>query len=216
MNVKIRAAIDADVQSIADIADKCSIEAAQKSGTSEGFVVPNPVEQYQYFVRNDEVFVVDDADYGDVVGFSIALGPESIQRSGLWEQSSGIEWIPGFPGLPDLEISAYYDQIAFLPDYRKTFFTAYLGFFSLTNVLKKYRHIFTAVAEEPYANTAPLPFLHKTGWEAVGTIRETMPGAGKIRYTVYYNEQSRYLRLLDTPLGVSFTKKIEPYIGHIE
>jgi hypothetical protein len=178
-----------------------------------GFLMGNSLDDYAYFIENDDVLVIEDRASGGVAGFSIVIGPDTIVRSGLWKKTEEIHWEPSFEGKLDLGSSAIFEQIALDPRFGGRLFANYLAFASLERALSRYLRIFASVARYPVQNRASLPFLERTGWRRIGDTDENFPGYGRFEYDIYCLERSAYEARLKEPPFVALGRRVRACMG---
>ena len=210
--MRIRDAVPEDAASLVEIATAVGLRDLADAGQQErGFLIDISLEQYQYFIANDHALVMEDDDSGRLAGFSVILGPRTMEATGIRGKAERIEGSSVRVGELDPDACAYWEQLAFRPRYAKGIFPVYLAFVSLRRAFLRYDHLFGAVVSRPLRNMAPLRFLEITGWRSVGCIDEDYPALGRVRYDVYYLSRSRFEERLREPAFVRLEERLR---GH--
>lgn len=191
MNVKIRPALLEDAHSMVEILTQVKMRTNMSETISQsGFLIESSLEKYQYFIANDNVLVAEEIKLKKVVGFSIVLGHETIDKSGIKQKTDQIRWEKSFFNTYNGNSFAFYEQIAFLPKYAKRIYVTYLAFMSLWWAFQNYTGIFGAVVCYPIPNEAPLQYMDLIGWQKVGSVEEKYPEYGTIGYDIYYLDRA--------------------------
>jgi hypothetical protein len=207
--MRIRDAVPEDAESLVEVAAAVKMrDSADPELGKRGFLIDVSLDQYRYYIANDHALVMEDAGRAELVGFSVLLGPRTMEASGIRAKAERIE-ASAVP-IRDLnpEACAYWEQLAFLPRYAKGIYPGYLAFASLRGAFRRYEHLFGAVASRPVRNLAPLRFLEITGWRRAGWIDEDYPEQGRVRYDVYYLGRPEFERRLREPLVASMEERL--------
>jgi len=200
MGMRIRDAAPEDADSLVEIASAVRLRAsADTEQGKQGFLIDISLEQYRYFIANDQVLVMVESDPRRLVGFSVVLGPRTMEATGLREKAEHIGGAALDIRALDPESCAYWEQIAFLPRYAKGLYPVYLGFTGLRQAFRKYENLFGAVVSRPIPNLAPRHLLDSMGWRCIGWIDQDYPAHGRVRYDIYYLNRSEFEKRLQEP-----------------
>jgi hypothetical protein len=209
MNVNIRQAAAEDASSIFKLASQLKLQPhMDKVQEQSGFLVDVSLNQYRYFIAHDDVLVMEIGEPVKIEGFSIVLGPKTVDAIGMRKKAKHIRWEESFVLKYSQKTSAYYEQIALNPRYAKSIYTSYLAFMSLWRTFQRWVSLFAAVVSRPVPNKAPLPFLDIVGWQKVGSIDEIHSGYGQISYDIYYLDRSVFESKLQEPNFSAFLKRL--------
>ena len=216
MDVTIRQAVGEDASSVLRIAQQLGVRpGADLARLQRGFLIPNPLEQYEHFIAHDDVLIVESKETGSIIGFSIVLWPDTIKLSGLWERTEEVRWEPSFSGNLDPETSTYYEQVAFDPAHARSVSAVCLGFLALWRTFQRYTCLVGTVARYPVFNKSPRPFLEKTGSRIVGAVSADYPGIGRIDYDMYYLDRMTFESKLREPFFVRLMDRTEPFRANL-
>jgi len=203
--MRIRDAVPEDAASLVEIAGAVRLRASPDAEQQKrGFLIDISLPLYQYFIANDHTLAMEQDDSGQLVGFSVILGPRTMAEIGIRSKAERMEGSTLRVRDFDPEACAYWEQFAFLPRYGKGY-SLYLAYMSLQSAFLAYDHLFAAVASSPIANLAPRRLLDYSGWLKTGWIDEEYAVYGRVRYDVYYLHRSQFERVLREP----FVRRLE-------
>jgi hypothetical protein len=201
IKVRIRPAMLSDATGIFQVKEQIRLPAAVDGEPHGGFLLGTSREQYEYFIKHDDVLVAECIAGHQIVGFTIVLKHASVLNSTLWLRAQEVRWDNHFFAqflegqsfdqnvLPHTRI-AYYEQLGFLDDDAVRVYAKYLAFASVHRAFETHDHIFVTTVKYPIVNRAPLSFLRIAGFECVGTHDEVYPEYGRIISDVYHLERS--------------------------
>ena len=133
--------------------------------------------QYQHYIANDHALVMEEDGAGGLAGFSVILGPRTMEATGLRGKAERIEGSSVRIGELDPDACAYWEQLAFRPRYAKGLYPVYLAFASLRRAFLRYAHLFGAVVEPPAPEPGPSAVPRNHGLAGSGVDRRGVPGA---------------------------------------
>lgn len=210
MDVNIREAESQDCRPLFDLARLVKIDPEKRRDwEGSGFLVDVSLEQYSYYIAHDDVLVMESGTPNEIVGFSIVLGPESIDKVGIRELATRTEWDPSFEQVLDQGTSAYYEQLAVHPRFARSIYPLYLSFMSVYRAFEKWSGIVAAVASGTLPNAAPLSLAGALGWAKVGTIRHIPSDFGELGYDLYYLGRSVFESKLTEPDVSAFFRRLK-------
>ena len=209
MKLSIREAVPEDASAMVVIAEqlKMPLDPAE-AHQLRGFLLDISLEQYRYFLSNDEVLVLESGEEDELIGFSIVLGPESMELTGLRQKAAQISWGDLSFDRLDPAQCAYFEQIAVLPGRASGNPVIYLALTSLLRTFRKYEYLFAAVVSRPVINRAPRRLLTAAGMQRVGTIKEQYPEFGSITYDIYWLSRTEFDARLKEPLLGGMLKRM--------
>lgn len=197
MEIHIRPAVLSDAAGIFRVKEQIRLPAAVDGEPQGGFLLGTSLEQYEYFIRHDDVLVAETVAPAHIAGFTIVLKHASVLNSALWLRAHEVRWDNDFfsrfltgrsfdrEALQNTQV-AYYEQLGFVDDAALRVFAKYLAFASVYRAFETHDHIFVTTVKYPVMNRASLSFLRVVGFECVGIHDEVYPEYGRIVSDVYH------------------------------
>ena len=197
--MRIRKAVESDISVF--MAFKQRFPMPQDGNLSrEGFLMGSSEEAYRHFVKNDEVWVLENDD-GEPGGYAIVLRFESLLQSEIWKKRKEIDW--GEFSLEDIERgpTCFYEQLALSPERRSRIYGSSLGFKCLARVMEDHEYSFTTVVSSPITNLASRRFVLGAGYQQVGTVTEDYPQMKSVVSDVFVMSKADFVSHINGRYG---------------
>lgn len=197
----IRKANIADAADFVRLKNRMPMPLGGEETATGGFILGTNEESYQFYIAHGMALVCEKE--GEIVGFGIIFPDDMVKVSEVWHKRALATWFEEV--LPELEISkvAYFEQLAFLPDYRR--YAVELTFQLMNGVFGEGHEVLLATTvRKPVLNMAAVPFIRAVGGRLVGNINEDYQGMGEINSDIYMVRKGEYL---DKVAGFHFADK---------
>ena len=194
----IRKAEVRDAEAFLKIKEELKMPLVQETAQG-GFLLGTTLKQYQFYIENAFVRVLEDSDKARIVGFSIILPDQVLRASELWEKREYIRWNEFDSSEFEGKKIAYYEQLAILPDAAYRRYSFLLAFSNAKDVIETgHECMITTIVNYPVRNRAALPFLEAIGCVHVGEVEEKYPDVGRVHSDIYFVDKKRFVEKLQS------------------
>jgi hypothetical protein len=193
--IKIRKAIDSDIDQFMIIKEKLAIQhLTNDKATQSGFLLGTDAATYLHYINHDYCYVAEKENA--IIGFGIILKNETIKQSVLWQKRNLVNWQINISEIENEKI-CFFEQLAFLPNHA-LLATKLLHLLLQAAFNDNHEYILTTTVQKPILNLAAVPFIKKVGGKMIGTIEEQYAQVGAITSSIYLMQRNAVRLVLET------------------